>query len=394
MPDVPPDAIPGLEGYLALLLSCIVLRRRRAAAHRAQVAPSIVKSRPWERGFTVEGRAPNKHRRARDVFMRNRMRDLSDTEFVRRYKVRKSTFNMMVARLRPELEPDDKFARLSSGSPVTTELQLSMTLRALAGTLGGARDTMSLPFSQSPPSITPAPRRSPLTRARALMNTGGCYLDIIDMHHVASATFYASFERTVKAINTVFADTIRFPWGDTPALERMSREFYAANRGSLDGCVLAVDGIAIKLQKPTSLDTMNPNQYYCRKGFHALNVQAGCDARLRFRIASIEHVGSTHDSLAWSCTAAAKYMEDDSKLPAPYYFVGDEAYVGSDKMLVPWPGRNLPRAPLNKDGYNYYQSRYVRAPPPPRAPPPTVFTDFSPTPFAGRAPPSSAPSVF
>ena len=81
--------------------------------------------------------------------MRNRMRDLSDAQFVRRYKVRKSTFNMMVARLRPELEPDENFARRSSGSPVTTELQLSMTLRALAGTMGGARDTMSLPFSQS-----------------------------------------------------------------------------------------------------------------------------------------------------------------------------------------------------------------------------------------------------
>ena len=350
MSDVPPDAIPELEGYLAVLLSCIVLRRRRAAAQRAQIAPSIVKSRPWECGFTVEGRAPNRHRAARDVFMQDRMRDLNDKEFVRRYKVRKSTFNMMVDRLRPHLEPDENFARLSSGSPVTTELQLSMTLRALAGTLGGACDTVSLPFSQSPPSITPAPRRSPLTRARALINTGGCYLDIIDMHHVASATFYASFKRTVKAINTEFADAIRFPWGDTPALERMSREFYAANGGSLEGCVLAVDGIAIKIQKPTSLDTSNPNQFYCRKGFHALNVQAGCDARLRFRIASIEHVGSTHDSLAWSCTAAAKHVQDESKLPAPYYFVGDDAYVGSDKMLVPWPGRNLPS---DKDAYNY-----------------------------------------
>jgi hypothetical protein len=157
MAGVPPDAIPGLEGYLAVMLSCIVLRRRRAAAHRAQIAPSIVKSRPWERGFTVEGRAPNRHRGGRDVFMQNRMRDLNDIEFVRRYKVRKSTFDMMVEELRPVLEPDKSFAIRSSGSPVTTELQLSMTLRALAGTLGGARDTMSLPFSLSPPSITPVP---------------------------------------------------------------------------------------------------------------------------------------------------------------------------------------------------------------------------------------------
>jgi hypothetical protein len=203
-------------------------------------------------------------------------------------------------------------------------------------------------------------------------------LDIFDMHHVAYQTFYDCFKRTVEAINTVYADEIRFPWGDTPALARMSQEFYAANGGSLERCVLAVDGIAIKVQKPTSLDTMNPNAFWCHKGFHALNVQAGCDARLRFRIASIEHVGSTHDSLAWSCTAAATHMEDEEMLPTPYFFVGDEAYMGSDKILVPWPGRNLPSAPLNKDGYNYYQSRYVRAPPPPRAPPPTMSADFSP----------------
>jgi len=104
---------------------------------------------------------------------------------------------------------------------VTTELQLSMTLRALAGTSGGARDLVSLLFSQSPPATIPAPRRSPLTRRpRAL--TGGCYLDIIDMHHVAPATFYASFERTVKAINTVFVDEVRLSWVDTPAPARMS----------------------------------------------------------------------------------------------------------------------------------------------------------------------------
>jgi len=79
-----------------------------------------------------------------------------------------------------------------------------------------------------------------------------------------------------------------------------------ANCGSLEGCVLGVDGSSIKIQKPTSLDTMNPHACYRRKKFYALNVQVGSDARLRFRIASIEHAGSTHDSLAWSCTAAAK----------------------------------------------------------------------------------------
>jgi len=156
-----PDAVPGLEAYVVVLLSCIITRRRRAAAHRARLepSPSIMKSHPWERGFTVEGRAANKLRGGREDFMQKRLRDLTGAQFLRRYKVRKSTFKKMVARLRPVLEPQHRFARSSSGSPMTTEVQLSMTLRMLAGTLSGTRDTVSLLFSRSSPSTTPRAAR-------------------------------------------------------------------------------------------------------------------------------------------------------------------------------------------------------------------------------------------
>ena len=50
-----------------------------------------------------------------------------------RYKVGKATFDEMVEKLRPILEPNRTRAVASSGSPVTTELQLSMTLRYMAG---------------------------------------------------------------------------------------------------------------------------------------------------------------------------------------------------------------------------------------------------------------------
>ncbi len=78
---------------MVVLLSCIITRRRRDASHSARMAPSIMHSRPWERRFTVKGGALNKHRRARDVFMQNHMRNLNDMQFLQWYKVRKSTFN-------------------------------------------------------------------------------------------------------------------------------------------------------------------------------------------------------------------------------------------------------------------------------------------------------------
>jgi hypothetical protein len=67
------------------------------------------------------------------------------------------------------------------------------------------------------------------------------------MHGVHKTTFYNPFKRTVTAINEVYADVIRFPWGDIPALQQMWEEFFVANGYSLDGCTLAVDGITIKI---------------------------------------------------------------------------------------------------------------------------------------------------
>ena len=94
--------------------------------------PSMVQSHGMESGFTVEGRVPNKRRRR--MLWQDRLGDLSEIVFLKRYKVRKVTFDKMVSKLRPLLEPNHVRSRASSGSEsVTTELQLSMTLGWLAG---------------------------------------------------------------------------------------------------------------------------------------------------------------------------------------------------------------------------------------------------------------------
>ena len=67
-------------------------------------------------------------------FTRERMDGLTDSEFKGRYKVWKRTFQNIADKLRPVLEPNHARAIASSGSPVTTELMLSITLRLLAGT--------------------------------------------------------------------------------------------------------------------------------------------------------------------------------------------------------------------------------------------------------------------
>lgn len=72
---------------------------------------------------------------------------------------------------------------------------------------------------------------------------------------------------TIEAIKLVYDKTIDFPWDDDDELEKM--EFHAANGGSLDGCVLAVVGIAIRTKNPSALDHANPMSQFNRKGFYS-----------------------------------------------------------------------------------------------------------------------------
>jgi hypothetical protein len=177
------------------------------------------------------------------------------------------------------------------------------------------------------------------------------------MHKVHVATFYKALSDTLEAINATWM--FEFPWSDEGKLAKLAEGFHRVNRESLSGCVLAVDGLAAKIKRPSRFDESNMSHYYSRKGFYALNVQVGCDADLIFRWANIDTVGSTHDSFAFNLSAFSKRLKDGG-LPDDYYIVGDDAYVGDDQMVTPWPGKNLSK---EKDAFNF-QSRCVPHPSP------------------------------
>ena len=186
-------------------------------------------------------------------------------------------------------------------------------------------------------------------------------MDVMDMHGVGKSTMFQYKDDTIMAINKVFDDTISFPWGNEDACVKLAEGFYAANGRSLNGCVLAIDGLLVKQTCPDAYDETDSRKYFARKGFHALNVQAGCDADLRFRIVSVKCAGSTHDATAWAVTDAARIMRSDPEaLPSWAYFVGDDAYKGQhDKVVCPWPGRRLRETDPALDDFNYHQSRCV-----------------------------------
>lgn len=58
------------------------------------------------------------------------------------------------------------------------------------------------------------------------------------------------------------------------------------------------------------LDVTCPKDYWCRKGFFSLNVQATCDSNHEFLWVSRRTPGPSHDAMAWACSDLGQLLKD------------------------------------------------------------------------------------
>lgn len=122
--------------------------------------------------------------------------------------------------------------------------------------------------------------------------------------------------------------------------------------GAFKGAVAAGDGLFVKTEAPTPVNTPNVLQYYSgSKCGYGLNVQATCDSNYRFCSMSCIAPGSTNDWVAWNRSELSKAV---GKLPPGFYMLGDAAYPLSDQLLTPYPGKKLTP---NKDSFNFHLSQ-------------------------------------
>ena len=154
--------------------------------------------------------------------------------------------------------------------------------------------------------------------------------------------------RTVDALNE------RLPLGfslDEEYLQQTAQEFTTYTRGRMKGCVMAIDGLVCKTRQPSKREVgISISTFRNRKHCWGILCLAGCDARCRFNMFAAKWSGSTHDYLAWETCAFKDIL---NQLPEDYYVIGDEAFVNTNKFLVPWSGRGIG---LWKDTFNYHLS--------------------------------------
>ena len=114
------------------------------------------------------------------------------------------------------------------------------------------------------------------------------------------------------------------------------------------GVVGAIDGWLACTNAPAVLNTVDYfSGHYFRYG---LNVQAVCDANLRFIFMTTNSPGKTNDARAYSrCSEFRNWVDN---LPEEYFIIGDNAYLLTNKMLIPFSGAD--RFDEYKRTYNFY----------------------------------------
>ena len=91
----------------------------------------------------------------------------------------------------------------------------------------------------------------------------------------------------------------------------------------------------------------------------ALNVQGICDSNKKVQWISSNHLGSCHDSSAFTSTILYKVLQDKKEFlyRNGLFLIGDSAYCMESFLLVPYDSPNMKTGKGQKeDAYNYYHS--------------------------------------
>ena len=193
---------------------------------------------------------------------------------------------------------------------------------------------------------------------------GGDSADTCDHHGCHIDETLKSVWSVVDAIHKAPEMKIEFPRTHEEQ-SLVADGFRVKSEIGINNCVGSIDGILIWIHKPGKNDVkaikFGPAKFFCgRKKKFGLNMQAVCDAEGRFLDVEIEYPGSTSDFFAFEQSELKSLIERDGFLRPGLCLFGDNAYVNSPYMCVPF--RNVatianPDEFRAKDGFNFFQSQ-------------------------------------
>ena len=185
------------------------------------------------------------------------------------------------------------------------------------------------------------------------------YRTVSHLFGVARSTVCEIVQDTCLAIvHNLLKVYIRFPTGD--ALKSVVEGF--EEKWGYPQCLGAIDGSYI----PISAPELNHTDYYNRKGWYSMTVQAIVDHDYVFRDICVGWAGSVHDARVFANSLIYKKITEDNLLAdvsfrnmlgkkIPVCLIGDSAYPLNTWLMKPFTD-NLCLSPQQKY-FNYRLSR-------------------------------------
>ena len=239
-------------------------------------------------------------------------------EFQRRYHMTEESFNKLVEMLREDLMIDIVQSMRASGGnpPILPELVVACGLRSLGGV---KRTEVADIFGMS------------ITSAHRILHK---FLDTVSRSPQLAIKIPTTPEELKKCADD---------WNE------LSGAF-----GLYYGAVGAIDGWLACMNSPRVTDASNQTDFFSgHYQRYGLNIQAVCDANLRFIYFAVASPGKTNDLRAFGrCEKLQRWLHN---LPNEYFLVGDNAYTLSNDMLVPFSGSQKQNE-YNRS-YNFYLSQ-------------------------------------
>jgi hypothetical protein len=193
---------------------------------------------------------------------------------------------------------------------------------------------------------------------------GASVYDLMLTHGLGRQTIYNSIYGVANAVNKCpnmdfNSGGASFPSHDEQ--REIAAGFKMKSAADFDRICLAIDGMLVWTKQPSKEDCADLNIgercFHCyRKDKYGILLMAGCDSNCKFRWADVRHPGSTSDYTAWVTSKLGMKLQDPDQdiVLEDYTIVGDGAFVESNTMAVPIPGKTLPQY---QDAYNFYLSQ-------------------------------------
>ena len=254
-------------------------------------------------------------------WFRMAMNDYNDVQFKEAFGIERSTFDFLDAALSPmfnRINQEGYFTRKGGKKALSFQLALAITVYRLTSTLNTRRIAQKFGVSKGMVS----------TLCKEVLRLICTYLK--DRY----ISWPGEFEQTI--INRAFFDKRGIP-----------------------GIVGIMDGSHIPIQL---LKKIQAADYYCRKGFYSINVQAIIDHNMLFRDIYVGWPGSCPDARVWRNSPFAIKAQREQELPQAErtlfydnnFIIADAGYGLKPYLLVPF--KEKPNMPFSRTLYNFAHS--------------------------------------